>query len=244
MLTLQRFACLGAIAAAITTSCPSAVAVPILEAPPHWQAERAKPPAPGMSNCVGQPAGATRPPTAWNGSGDAPLSASAKRALHGGGRNDLDSYKGRCRLVDADHDSSEPLNDGVDPEQLLKLLDEMDAMNRTLSEDEEQSLLGSRIHIAVDSTDNELHAYIGAGGSRLDLGQLSRLDLENLPEGDDLAPRYDASERTGRAEKQLNRMGQANPVVLAAAIPEPSTYAMLLAGLGMLALMRRRKDGA
>ena len=40
-----------------------------------------------------------------------------------------------------------------------------------------------------------------------------------------------------------NALGGANPMGMTAAMPEPGTYAMLLAGLVMLALVRRRKRG-
>lgn len=249
MLALTRFARLGAVSALLWSACGHASAVPTLEAPPQWQSKRARPPAPGVANCTGQPPATPHntAATAWHDD-DAALSSRAQRALHGGGKVDLDSYTGRCRLIDAEHDGQEPLNDGIDPEKLLKLLEEMDALNRTLSVEEEQALLerlGSRIYVQLDSTDNELHAYIGNGVNRQDLGQLSRLDPQYLAEDGDLVLHYGENERYAQAQRQMqNALGGANPMGLTAAVPEPSTYAMLLAGLALMHLMRRRKGGA
>ncbi|MBV7535954.1 PEP-CTERM sorting domain-containing protein [Duganella sp. sic0402] len=248
MLTLKRFAEAGAVAALWMGCCMSVSAVPTVEAPPDWQAQQSKPPHPGLANCSNPPpADKKHAPTAWQGSDAPALSVRAQRVLHGGGKLDLDSYTGRCRLTDAEHDSQEPLNDGVDPEKLLKALDELDALNRTLSVEEEQALLerlGRNIQIELDSADKQLHAYIGHGINRQDLGQLARLGELLLEE--EAAPRFGQDEAGyAPAEKLLqNPLGGPSQMGLAAAIPEPFSYALLLSGLALIALVRRRKGGA
>jgi hypothetical protein len=254
MLILQRLGSVAAfatLAGLLTASCASA-AVPTFEVQKNWQATNRKPPPPGIANCTGQPVGGERArnDAAWTGGDAAPLSSQAQRALHGGGKADLDGYTGRCRLDDAKRDEEQALNEGLDPEALLKLLAELAEMDRNLTPQEQQALLdelGNNVHVELDSIDHELHAYIGMGDQRQDLGPLSRLDLQQAEE-DGLVVlrfgqedgRYAPGDKRHGADIDSNaRLGPST-----AAIPEPSTYAMLLSGLILLGLLRRRRNGA
>jgi len=253
---MLKFKHLGTVTAlAGLLAAASAYAVPTFEAKTNWQAQRAKRPAPGIANCTGQPAGndhARADATAWSDGDAAPLSPRAQRVINGGGKTDLDGYTGRCRLADAENNTDEHLNDGMDPTKILELLDDVAAANRQLNEEDEQALLnneGSSIHVEVDNIDHELHAYIGNGMNRQDLGQLSRLDLQRA-EDEGLIVLHFGSEdgRYAPGNKQHGSEIDANGAILGmsttAAIPEPSTYAMLLAGLGLLVWRRRRNNRA
>ncbi|GJI91840.1 PEP-CTERM sorting domain-containing protein [Duganella hordei] len=254
MHTIEHLCTRAILAGLLVTGYTSAIAVPVIEAHSGLQTHKPKPPASGMGNCVGQPVTAERskPNTAWNGGDDAPLSSRAQRALNGGGKNDLDSYTGRCRLADANHDASEPLNDGLDPDKLLAMLDEMADGRRTLSTEEEQALLdkmGNNVHVELDSTDNELHAYIGDGLNRQDLGQLARLDLQQAEDDGLIVLRFDQSDgryAQGNRRQAGDQAGGGALIGLGstAAIPEPATYLMLLSGLALVGLVRLRRRGA
>ena len=253
MLTVKHLCTRATLVGLLAAGYTSAIAVPVIEGHGSLQTHKPKPPASGMGNCIGQPVSVehSKADTAWNGGDEAPLSSRAQRALNGGGKSDLDSYTGRCRLADASHDASEPLNDGLDPDKLLAMLDELADGRRTLSTEEEQTLLdkmGNNVHVELESTDNELHAYIGDGLNRQDLGQLARLDLQQAEDDGLIVLHFDQGDsRYAQGNKrQAGDLGNGAVIGLGstAAIPEPSTYLMLLSGLALLGLARRRRHGA
>ncbi|MDC8757625.1 PEP-CTERM sorting domain-containing protein [Janthinobacterium fluminis] len=159
---------------------------------------------------------------------------------------DIDGVRGPCRLVDADIEVDEFIVDGTDVAKLLKQIDELLALDQAAldeqGKEEEALALGKRrFYTNMDDDGQALRtALFGSAGRTVPDVSAAR----RLRDWDDIAAGR-------RAMPPLYRSAGANPAALdnpaggpaaMTPVPEPSSYAMLLAGmlaLGALALRRR-----
>ena len=166
-----------------------------------------------------------------------PWSPHARTVLQGEGSNGLDTMLGNCRLADGEVDKEARINDGVEVADLLKQIDEWLDLNRHADDEEpHQPDSTPTLQLSISDSDHQLHAYLGLGPDGHDLGLVSGdeqfLLLDDQPgsAGPAHPPRYGGAP----AAPQGASAG------LTSAVPEPAGYALLLGGLGLLALLRRR----
>lgn len=232
---------------------PVSATVPVIHVQPKAQLHQAKPAIPASLGCaqVALPkattttTGIVRQPDTQN-----TLSARAQAVLQGGDAAALDGVSGDCRLADSSGDSASRLNDGEAAAQLAEKVDEMMQQTHPVLEGDLQAppneVKGP--HLDISEEDHQVHAYLGEGITRHDLGALRPAETaaEVLAIGERLTLQYDNTDHRYHValgghlpsgELSARAQGVTAP---SAAVPEPAAYATLLAGLFLLAVLRRR----
>jgi hypothetical protein len=158
---------------------------------------------------------------------------------------DMDGPRSACRLVDNDVEDNQYVNYTDETAKLLDQINQWLEFDRRppLTPEEEQLLLLRKrgVYLALDAGDRKLHAYLGTGADKTDLGAFSeRRGLQEWDAGRArrVARLYDRADRHYQPGLENNGGGPAGAM---APVPEPSSYAMLLGGLGLLAALRHRR---
>ncbi|MFM9437713.1 hypothetical protein ACFDR9_004803 [Janthinobacterium sp. CG_23.3] len=184
------------------------------------------------------------------GADAAGVSALMRRVLGGADDADMDAMGGPCRLVDGEVEVDGRLNDGVDVAALLEQIAALGGPDTRApaARDEEALESGARtVGVATRGADQLLRLYLGEGEGKTDPaalpGQDWRRDWERAVDGrrrPQAQPRVPAGLRDGWDGLDGKPGGPAGNLP---AVPEPSNYALLLAGLGLLACWRRLSGG-
>lgn len=175
----------------------------------------------------------------WRGADGARWSPHVQNVLQDGDNADMDGVSGPCRLVDGDVDSDYFKNDGVDVADLLKQIDQLMIDRSYLPEEGKHELLDPLAPdrtVEVSPADHQLHVFSNKRGVKTDLGRLG-----DEPAIDALAGGKHDAEPGYRGRTALGKGKDGNDTTHIPAVPEPSGYAMLLAGLGLIGALARRK---
>lgn len=175
----------------------------------------------------------------WRDANGARWSPHVQNVLQDGDNVDMDGVSGPCRLVDGDVDSDYFKNDGLDVADLLKQIDQLMIDQSSLAEEGKYELLDPSLPgrtVEISPTDHQLHIFSTKRGVKTDLGRLGdERTIDALAGGKhDAEPGY-----PGRTALRKGKDG--NDTARVPAVPEPSSYAMLLAGLGLIGVLARRK---
>lgn len=185
----------------------------------------------------------------WHG-GDIPSeSPHAYRVLQGNGDTTFDGFNDRCALADSDGEKDSRINDGVDVSQLFDNINELLEFNKKPTEDDEHKLLNmekDQVRFDISDDDHTLHAFTGAGRSINDFGRVgdkAKYQWNNIDGRERVVVEYSEKDRRYHATLELNtgKRLDIRPQEAVPAVPEPETYMMLLAGLGLLTLVKRYK---
>lgn len=225
-------------------------AVPVL----NQQPAKARPAPPPRSHCLGTVRAelqtrdgermdigrvrATVLPPAWHDAAGT-LPEYVRTVLHGN-QEDLDTLLSSCRMADGETDKEARINDGVDVSQLLQQIDGWLELNRPQETEDEQALDDKfQLNLAVSAADHQLHAYLGIGPDTKDLGRLHDTAVWLAQDAADVgaAGPDGHPDRAAPAHLAADHPSHATPT---SPVPEPGGYTLLLAGLGVIALLRRR----
>lgn len=224
------------------TACLTVLSASVLAAPTMPLQQMS-----AQANCAAVPMDAPRGPgSQW---------AHVSNVLHGSDDADLVGLNGPCRLVDMPGERHVGLNDGIDIESLKQINAWLEAISKDENDDGEQlrDTDAGLVTVAIDNSDKQLHVYLGLGVDKANLGPLGSQDA--WPDSDynhspgsridialgDTNQQYHADTRTNARRQGMEAMsGHSAPPPLPA-IPEPATYATMLAGLACLCVVLRRK---
>lgn len=143
---------------------------------------------------------------------------------------DLDGMGGPCRLVDGHFGENVYINFGPDSATVLEQIDELMAQLRALAGEEEEAPADARRRTA------QL-----APGARAPLPNSDLFDGDRKIDLGPLRARGDAGQRFALWHRPADNTESAAPAGNLLAVPEPSSYAMLLAGMLLLGALRLRR---
>lgn len=258
MMTLLRpRCCLAALSAALLAG--SAGAVPQFDAsadlPPAPPAAKAPPCSASVAAVMIDRDGArvigrvlqTQPTPDWQGGTAPALSPHAQQVLHSDGKVDMDGLNGPCRLVDSSRAKDARLNEGENVAELLAQIDEWLELNRKRGAQEKEemdSAMVPTLELELDDGGRHWQAFLIQGDGLQDLGSLSGLSpLQPFDDGLELVLRFRADGSVQAFARHAGLSGfnpDAGDAASASAVPEPASWAALLAGLALLGWRRRR----